>query len=95
MTGKDSGKRDVLGDIAGIAAGFGMLALAAVNVIAASKRGPKVDHRPGAQSLGAFMRERRPNRRKPPEAGTAAPAVSPRGPVPRHGGAGAMLDFEA
>lgn len=95
MAGRDSGQRDLLGDIARIVAGVGMLALAAANVIAASKRGPKADLRPGTQSLGAIMRERGPNRSKPPEAGIAAPAVPPRGPVPKQGGAAAMLDFEA
>ncbi len=95
MTGRDSGKRDVLGDIAGIVAGVGMLALAAAKVIAASKRGPKADLVPGSQSFGAFMRERGQNRRKPPEGGIAAPAVPPRGPLPKQGGAAAMLDFEA
>tara|TARA_B100000678_G_scaffold202430_1_gene170335 strand:- start:1801 stop:2187 length:387 start_codon:yes stop_codon:yes gene_type:complete len=32
-------------------------------------------------------------RRKPPEAGLAMPAVSPKGPLPQQGGAEAPLDF--
>lgn len=32
--------------------------------------------------------------RKPPEAGIPAPAVPPRGPLPKQGGAAAFLDFE-
>ena len=32
-------------------------------------------------------------RRKPPEAGLAVPAVPPKGPLPRQGGAEAPLDF--
>ena len=34
----------------------------------------------------------RANRRKPPEAGLAVPAVPPRGPLPLAGGAEAPLD---
>lgn len=33
-------------------------------------------------------------RRKPPEAGIAAPAIAPRGPLPQEGGAAAPLDFD-
>lgn len=33
-------------------------------------------------------------RRKPPEAGIAVPAVPPRGPLPRQGGAEAPLTFD-
>lgn len=34
-------------------------------------------------------------RRKPPEAGLSVPAVSPKGPLPKQGGAAAPLDFGA
>ncbi len=87
--------RDILGDLGRIIAGVGILAFAAANVIAASKRGPTADQRSGTQSFDAFMRKHGRNRRKPPEAGVAAPAVPPRGPMPKQGGAAAMLDFEA
>lgn len=33
--------------------------------------------------------------RKPPEAGIAVPAVPPKGPLPKQGGATAPLDFDA
>jgi hypothetical protein len=33
--------------------------------------------------------------RKPPEAGIAMPAVPPKGPPPKFGGAEAPLDFDA
>lgn len=33
--------------------------------------------------------------RKPPEAGIAVPAVPPKGPLPKQGGAAAPLDFDA
>lgn len=33
-------------------------------------------------------------RRKPPEAGLAVPAIPPKGPLPKQGGAQAPLDFE-
>ena len=33
------------------------------------------------------------NRRKPPESGLSVPAVPPRGPAPKQGGAAAALDF--
>lgn len=36
----------------------------------------------------------RPRRRKPPEAGVPVPAVPPRGPVPKQGGAEAPLEFD-
>jgi hypothetical protein len=44
--------------------------------------------------LGQVMKDYidRANRRKPPEDGLAAPAVSPRGPLPLEGGAEAPLD---
>jgi len=93
MTDRGSKDRDILGDLGRIVAGVGMLAFAAANVIAASKRGPKADQRPGAHSLGAFLREHGRNRRRPPEAGVAARAVPPRGPLPKQGGAAAMLDL--
>ncbi|QUL37229.1 hypothetical protein [Erythrobacter sp. JK5] len=35
-----------------------------------------------------------PKRRRPPEAGIPVPAVPPRGPLPKEGGAEAPLDFE-
>ena len=35
-----------------------------------------------------------PNRRKPPEAGLSVPAVPPKGPSPKQGGAAAPFDFD-
>lgn len=35
-----------------------------------------------------------PKKRKPPEAGIAVPAVPPRGPLPKQGGAEAPLEFD-
>jgi hypothetical protein len=34
------------------------------------------------------------NKRKPPESGIAVPAVPPKGPLPKQGGAAAPLDFD-
>ena len=36
-----------------------------------------------------------PGRRKPPEAGIAVPAIPPRGPLPKQGGAAAPLEFDS
>ena len=36
-----------------------------------------------------------PGRRKPPEAGIAGPAIPPRGPLPKQGGAAAPLEFDS
>jgi len=95
MPTKDSGQRDILGDIGRILAGVGMIAVAAANVIAAGKRGPKVDQRPGTRSLDELLRAQPRPRRRPPESGIPVPAVPPRGPLPKQGGAAAELDFEA
>ncbi|MBX7494680.1 hypothetical protein K3172_02280 [Qipengyuania sp. 6B39] len=47
-------------------------------------------------SLGKTMADwkRNQRRRKPPEAGIAVPAVSPKGPLPKQGGAEAPLTFD-
>lgn len=47
-------------------------------------------------SLGKTMADwkRNQRRRKPPEAGIAVPAVPPKGPLPRQGGAEAPLTFD-
>jgi len=37
----------------------------------------------------------RRRKRKPPEAGLSVPAIPPKGPLPKQGGAAAPLDFEA
>jgi uncharacterized protein involved in type VI secretion and phage assembly len=42
----------------------------------------------------AEIMARNANRRKPPEAGLAVPAVPPRGPPPLQGGAEAPLEFD-
>ncbi|MDJ0641546.1 MAG: hypothetical protein QNJ15_01905 [Erythrobacter sp.] len=44
--------------------------------------------------LLSILKATTPKRRKPPEAGIAVPAVPPRGPLPKQGGAEAPLDFE-
>ena len=52
-----------------------------------------------APSLADIMANRehgapqRKPRRKPPEAGIAVPAIPPKGPLPKQGGAEAPLDF--
>jgi hypothetical protein len=85
--------RNILGEIARIAVGFGIVA--AASALAARKRGAKRDTRPGTRSLDELLRNRPTPRRKPPESGLAVPAVPPRGPLPMQGGAAAPLDFEA
>ncbi len=44
--------------------------------------------------LLSILEATKPKRRKPPEAGIPVPAVPPRGPLPKQGGAEAPLDFE-
>lgn len=85
---------DMIGNLGRIIAGVGMFVVAAHAALAASKRGPKVDQRPGTQPFAAFLQGRRLNGRNPPEAGLPMPAVPPRGPLPKQGGAAAELDFE-
>jgi hypothetical protein len=87
--------RDLLRDLAGIAAGFGLLAVAAFGAVAAGRHRTSPDMRPGARSLNDLLRQRPTARRKPPEAGFPVPAVPPRGPQPLQGGAAAPLDFRA
>lgn len=48
-----------------------------------------------AAERAALMQRLGARRRRPPEAGIAVPAVPPRGPVPKLGGAAASLRFEA
>lgn len=91
MDRNDSPRRNILGDLASVLAGVGMLALAASEVLAAGAR-RRADVRPGPGSLGDIMRSRPRPRRKPPEAGMPMPAVPPRGPAPRQGGAAVALD---
>ncbi len=60
-------------------------------------RGPEArKRRAKANTLAAAARaeRKRINRRKPPEAGIAIPAVPPGGPLPIQGGAEAPLDFD-
>lgn len=46
-------------------------------------------------ALGKTMADwKRNRRRKPPEAGIAVPAVPPKGPLPKQGGAEAPLAFD-
>jgi hypothetical protein len=94
MADRNQNDRDILADVARIAAGFGVLAAAALGAVAARKRGPTPDEGAGTQSLNDLLRNRPAPRRKPPEAGVAVPAVPPRGPLPRHDGAAAPLNFE-
>lgn len=84
----------MLTDLASIAAGLGMVAAAAVTVLAARQRGPRPDIAPGARSLNELLGKTRSRRHKPPEAGLAVPAVPQRGPLPMQGGAAAPLDFD-
>lgn len=94
MVRNDTPEGDMLGNLGRILAGVGMFAMVAREVIAANKRGHEVDQRPGTRAFAAFLHERRAPRRKPPEAGLPVPAIPPRGPLPKQGGAAAELDFE-
>ena len=95
MPQKDSEPRNILGTLAGIIAGAGMLALAARETLLSRRESLRADDRPGARSLGVIMRSQPRPRRKPPEAGLPMPAVPPRGPVPLRDGAVAALDPES
>lgn len=87
---------NLLGNLARIGAGLIVAVAAAVSALEARQRGLRTDDRRGAQSLDQLLRNRPPpRRRKPPEAGIAAPATPPRGPLPMQGGAAARLDFES
>jgi hypothetical protein len=94
MADRNPADRDILSDLAQIATGFGVLAIAAIGAMAAHKRVARPDLRPGSRSLNDILRQRPTPRRKPPEAGLAVPAVPPRGPLPMQGGAAAPLDFD-
>ena len=94
MADRNPADRDILSDLAQIATGFGVLAIAAIGAMAARKRVARPDLRPGSRSLNDILRQRPTPRRKPPEAGLAVPAVPPRGPLPMQGGAAAPLDFD-
>lgn len=74
-----------------LALGLGAVAAAA---IAGQTRSLKHDRQPGTRSLDALRRAAQGSRRKPPEAGIASPAVPPRGPLPKHGGAAAELQSD-
>ncbi len=93
MNDRNHADRSILGEIARIAVGFGIVAVA--GALAARKRGAKPDDQPGSRSLNELLRQRPTSLRKPPEAGLAVPVVPPRGPLPMQGGAAAPLDFEA
>ncbi|MBA4045558.1 MAG: hypothetical protein C0471_14220 [Erythrobacter sp.] len=95
MAEPNSDNRDILRDLAGIAAGFGLLAVAAIGAVAARQHRARSDVRPVARSLNDILRQRPIPRRRPPEAGLSLPAVPPRGPQPLQGGAAAPLDFGA
>jgi hypothetical protein len=85
---------DILADLVHIAAGFAVLAAAAIGAVGVRKRGASVDTRTGPRTLNDILRQRPAPRRKPPKAGIAVPAIPPRGPLPKQGGAAAALTFE-
>jgi hypothetical protein len=96
MAETDASNRNLLGNLARLGAGLIVVAAAAARALEARQRGPRADDRRGGttRSLDQLLRNRpAPRRRKPPEAGIAAPAVPPRGPLPMQGGAAARLDF--
>lgn len=74
-----------------LALGLGAMAAAA---IAGQTRSLKHDRESGTRSLDALRRGAQGSRRKPPEAGIASPAVPPRGPLPKQGGAAAEMEFD-
>lgn len=74
-----------------LALSLGAVAAAA---IAGQARSLKHDRQAGTRSLDALRRAAQGSRRKPPEAGIASPAVPPRGPLPKHGGAAADMEFD-
>jgi len=92
MDRNDSPRRDILGDLAGILAGVGMLAIAAGKTLAAGPRDRRPDGRRSSRFFGDGMRSAPRPRRKPPEAGMPMAAVPPQGPLPRQGGAAVALD---
>lgn len=57
------------------------------------ERGELLEEIRSLRALLARMDEHPGRRRKPPEAGLAVPAGSPRGPLPKQGGAAAAMDF--
>lgn len=84
--------RSILAGLGQILVGFGMVAIAAGETIAAGRHRPSPDLKFGTGSLADIMRQRPRPRRKPPESGMPVPAVPPRGPMPLQGGAAAALD---
>ncbi len=84
-----------MGNFSSIAIGFGIFAAAVAHSLAERKSRANPDLKPGTRSLDDLIRQTRTHRRKPPEAGVAVPAIPPRGPLPKQGGAAAPLDFEA
>jgi len=84
-----------MSNFARIVVGFGIFAAAVATALADRKNGAKPDMKPGTRSLDDLIRQTRNKRRKPPEADLAIPAVPPRGPLPKQGGAAAPLDYEA
>ena len=88
-------ERDILGGLARVLMGGGILALAAREAIAAGARRRRIDDRPAAQSLADIMRNKPKPRRKPPEAGLPVTAIPPGGPLPKQGGAAAPLEFDS
>jgi hypothetical protein len=95
MADSDPANRNILGDFARIGAGLFVVAAAVANALEARQRGRRVDEKPATRSFQELLRNRPQNRRRPPEAGIAAPVVPPRGPLPLQGGAAARLDAEA
>jgi len=95
MAENDPANRNLMGDLVRIGAGLIAVAAVAARALDARQRGPRADDRRAAQSLNELLGNRPPSRRRPPEAGIAAPATPPHGPLPMQCGAAARLDFEA
>jgi hypothetical protein len=66
-----------------------MVALAVIHGIRSRQTRISVEE----QAPWLFQNRQAKRRRRPPEAGMPVPAVPPRGPLPRQGGAEAPLDF--
>ncbi len=84
-----------MGIFARVVIGFGIFAAAVAHSLAERKTRANPDVKPGTRSMDDLLRQTRAQRRKPPEAGLAVPAIPPSGPLPMQGGAAAPLDFEA
>jgi hypothetical protein len=97
MADNERSNRNLLGNLARLGAGVIVVAAAAARALEARQRGPRADdRRGGARSLNELLGTRpAPPRRRPPEAGIAAPVTPPRGPLPMQGGAAARPDLES